>query len=259
MAASNNAQIWAVIGASGTGKGVWAKGELKRLKPARFVAWDFMNEYQDHGKEVQTLDGIRTAMLKAGNGPLRVRYVPRGAGEKALRKEFETLCELVYAWGDCVFIAEELANVTTPGWAPSAWRKMSTSGRHAKVHIIGFTQTPALVDKTFLGNATLVHVCALRESNHRRYVAMAIDCPVEDVTALQKFEFIERNYDTGELKKGRVKVPGAAPTARAGKATATGGANAGQDTGEGTTFEPVTARTPAGQPTNPTPTRKHPK
>ena len=231
MAESNNAQIWAVIGASGTGKGVWAKGELKRLKPPRLVCWDFMNEYGEFAKEVATLEGIRAAMVKAGTGPLRVRYVPRGAGEKALRKEFETLCELVYAWGDCVYIAEELANVTTPGWAPSAWRKMSTSGRHAKVHIIGFTQTPALVDKTFLGNATLVHVCALRESNHRRYVAQAIDCPVEDVTALQKFEFIERNYDTGELKKGRVKVPGAVATGRGGRASATGGAKGGQAEG----------------------------
>lgn len=228
MAASNNAQIWAVIGASGTGKGVWAKGELRRLKPARLVCWDFMNEYGEFAQEVATLEGIRAAMLKAGTGPLRVRYVPRGAGERALRKEFETLCELVYAWGDCVFIAEELANVTTPGWAPSAWRKMSTSGRHARVHIIGFTQTPALVDKTFLGNATLVHVCALREANHRRYVAQAIDCPIEDVTALQKFEYLERNYDTGELKKGRVKVPGAAGTGRRGSGSPTGGGTGGQ-------------------------------
>lgn len=249
MAASNEAQIWAVIGASGTGKGLWAKGELKRLAPARLVAWDFMNEYGEHAKAVSTLGAVRAAMLKAGTGPLRVRYVPRGAGERALRKEFETLCELVYAWGDCVFIAEELANVTTPGWAPAAWRKMSTSGRHAKVHIIGFTQTPALVDKTFLGNATLVHVCALRESAHRRYVAAAIDCPVEDVTALQRFEFIERDYSTGELKKGRVSIPGAAPTGREGSGTATGAARDGQGTPDGEKVEPVKTRKTAGKPT----------
>ncbi len=207
MAVNHDAKIWAVIGASGVGKGVWAKQKLRELKPARLVAWDFMNEYGEFARQVHSLEGVRQAMLKAGAGPLRVRYVPRGAGERALRKEFEVLCELVYAWGHCVFIAEELANVTTPGWAPSAWRKMTTSGRHAAVHIIGFTQTPALVDKTFLGNATLVHVCALRERAHRQYVANSIDCDVAEVTELQRFHYIERDYDTGELRRGVVKLP----------------------------------------------------
>lgn len=234
MAATNDAKIWAVIGASGTGKGLWFKQQLKRMKPGRLVAWDFMNEYGEAAREVTSLEALRRAMLKAGEaGPLRLRYVPKGSGEKALRKEFETLCELVYAWGNCVFIAEELANVTTPGWAPAAWRKMTTSGRHAGVHIVGFTQTPALVDKTFLGNANFVHVCALRETPHRQYVAQKIDVPLADVVALQKFEFIERDFDAGTLQKGRVKLPGAVGKASRASPTGSGGADRGQDGEEG--------------------------
>jgi hypothetical protein len=166
-------------------------------------------------------------MLSAGAGGLRVRYLPRGAGEKNVRKEFEALCELVYAFGHCVFIAEELSNVTTPGWAPAAWRKMTTSGRHEAVHIIGATQNPALVDKTFLGNCTLVHVCALREYPHRQYVARSIDAPLQAVTDLQQFEYLERDYDTGTLKSGRVSVPGRATKPRA-TPTPTGTAHTGQ-------------------------------
>lgn len=225
MAASNQAKIWAVIGASGTGKGLWIKQKLAEIQPSRLVCWDFKNEYGDYARPVETLDGIRRAMIKAGAGPLRVRYLPRGAGEKAVRKEFETLCELVYAFGHCLFIAEELSNVTTPGWAPAAWRKMTTSGRHEAVHIIGATQNPALVDKTFLGNCTLVHVCALREYPHRMYVARSIDAPLQSVTDLQQFEWIERDYDTGKLQSGRVSVPGKPPTGRSTRATATGESN----------------------------------
>jgi hypothetical protein len=153
---------------------------------------------------------------------MRVRYLPRGAGEKNVRKEFEALCELVYAFGQTVFIAEELSNVTTPGWAPAAWRKMTTSGRHEAVHIIGATQNPALVDKTFLGNCTLVHVCALREYPHRQYVARSIDCPLQSVTDLQQFEYIERDYDAQTLTCGRVQVPGKAATPTGSSATDTG-------------------------------------
>lgn len=228
MSASNAVQIWAVIGASGTGKGLWIKQQLAALQPARLVCWDFKNEYGDYARPVETLEGIRRAMLTAGSGPLRIRYLPRGAGEKNVRKEFETLCELVYAWGQCVFVAEELSNVTTPGWAPAAWRKMTTSGRHEAVHIIGATQNPALVDKTFLGNCTLVHVCALREYPHRQYVARSIDCPLQSVTDLQQFEWIERDYATGELRNGRVQVPGKAGRASGPRASATGAARACQ-------------------------------
>ncbi len=207
MAVSNKAKIWAAIGASGSGKGLWIKSQLTKLKPKRFVAWDFMDEYGQFAKRVSTLDELRRAMIAAKGGPLAVRYVSRGAGEKAMRKEFEVLCELVYAWGNCVFIAEELSNVTTPGWAPTAWRKMTTSGRHAAVHIIGTTQTPALVDKTFLANCTLVHVSALRIDKHREYVANNIDVDVSRIKALQPLEWIERDFEANVLREGRVTIP----------------------------------------------------
>ncbi len=176
MASDAEARIWGVIGASGTGKGLWTKQQLRTLAPRRLIIWDFKAEYGEFAELVPTLAAMRAAIVKAGaDGRLAVRYVPRGAGEKAMRKEFEAVCELVYAAEHCTFIAEELANVTTPGWAPAAWRKMTTSGRHACIHIIGATQTPALVDKTFLGNCTLLHVCALREPGHRAAVARAMD------------------------------------------------------------------------------------
>lgn len=215
MAADAEARIWGVIGASGSGKGLWTKQMLRELNPKRLVVWDFKNEYQEFTGERKaaqaraTLTDVRRAMLAAGDGPLRIRYAPRGSGEKALRREFEGLCELVYAWEDCVFVAEELANVTTPGWAPASWRKMTTSGRHARVHIIGATQTPALVDKSFLGNCTLIHCCALREYAHRVAVARSMDIPEGRIAALVKFQWLEKDFDSGQVREGWVSVPGA--------------------------------------------------
>lgn len=223
MAASNEARIWAVLGASGTGKGLWINERLRELKPTRIVVWDFMDEYGDHAKKVVSITALRAAMVKAGAGPGRFRYVPRGAGEKAMRKEFEAVCELVYAWHDCVFVAEELANVTTPGWAPAAWRKMSTSGRHAAVHIIGTSQTPALVDKTFLGNATLIHCGPLREYGHRVAVARSMDIDEGRISKLVKLQWLEKDFSTGLVSDGWVKLPGkSAPRARRPTATAKG-------------------------------------
>ena len=203
MAADLDANIWGVVGASGTGKGVWMKTRLRNLNPSRLVVWDFKREYGEFAKLVPKLSEVQRAMVKAGEGgPLRIAYCPVGAGEKAVRREFEGLCELVYAWEGCVFIAEELANVTTPGWAPAAWRKMTTSGRHAGVHIIGATQTPALVDKSFLGNCTKLHAGPLRERLHRVAVARSMDIEEEQLAALVKFQWIEKDFDSGEVTTG---------------------------------------------------------
>lgn len=204
MAADLDARIWGVVGASGTGKGVWIKTQLQQLAPRRLVVWDFKREYGKFaGDPLPTLAAVHRAMLKAGaDGPARLAYCPVGSGEKATRREFEGFCELVYAWEHCTFVAEELANVTTPGWAPAAWRKMTTSGRHAGIHIIGATQTPALVDKTFLGNCTLIHAGPLREYAHRVAVARSMDIDEGRLAALVKFQWLEKDFDSGAVTTG---------------------------------------------------------
>lgn len=224
MASDADARIVGVIGASGQGKGVWLKGQILAEAPARLIVWDFMDEYGDtikalggKDRKAPSLEAVRRAMIEAGSGPLLLRFVPRGAGQKKLMREFETLCELVYAWGRCSFVAEELANVTTPSWAPASWRKMTTSGRHREVWIYGVTQSPALVDKSFLGNCTLIHCCALREHAHRVAVAKAMDIPEAEIATLVKFEYLEKDYETGQVTRASVTPPAKKPAKRAAK------------------------------------------
>jgi hypothetical protein len=208
MGADNQAQIWAVLGASGSGKGLWIKGELRRLKPPRLLIFDQMDEYGEFAKPAASLQALLGELKATGSGkPGKWRYVPRGAAAKAVKLEFEAFCSLVYAWGNCTFVAEELANVTSPGYAPPAWRRMTTSGRHAGIHVIGTSQTPALIDKTFLGNATLIHCGPLREASHRQTVARSMDVPVDDLAKIQPLEWIEKRWSTGEVAKGVVKIP----------------------------------------------------
>lgn len=216
------------MGASGTGKGLFVKATLRAERPSRLVVWDFLDEYRDHAPIARSLRQVQAAMIRAGEaGPLRVRYVPRSTTERELRREFEGLCSLVYAWEQCTFVAEELANVTTPGWAPPAWRKMTTSGRHAGVHVIGTSQTPAMIDKAFLGNCTLIHCSALREHSHRVAVSRSMDVDTAQLAALLPLEWIERDWKSNEIRRGRIEPPGTrAPKRRAPTATATGEAPA---------------------------------
>ena len=245
MAAKNEAQIWGVMAASGSGKGLWIKEQLRRMKPRRLVIWDYKDEYSEHAPDLaRSLVPSQQAMVKARRGPLQIRYKCKpGTNVKQTRAEFEALCRLVQAWGNCVFLAEELSNVTTPSWAPAAWREMTTGGRHEAVHIIGVAQNPALIDKTFLSNCSMVHVGPLRQHTHRQAVARAMDIPLQEITALEKFHYIQRHYDTKSVVRGRVYPPGEAPRARQARATATGTADGGQRAGAPAEIAPL-------QPTN---------
>lgn len=246
MAASNEARIWGVMAASGSGKGLWIKEFLGREKPERLVIWDYKDEYSDHAKTItHSLDFVRKAMIKAGTGPLKIRYKCKpGTTTKQTQAEFEGLCRLVQAWQSCCFLAEELSNVTTPSWAPAAWREMSTGGRHEQVHIIGVAQNPALIDKTFLSNCTLVHVGPLREYRHRQAVARSMDVPVEQITGLVKFQYLERNHDTKEIKEGWVYPPGHTRSA------ATGSGDTARASGEKDTRPGPAGRVKTGLVTN---------
>ena len=240
MAASNDARIWGVMAASGSGKGLWLNEFLRRERPARLVISDFKLEYGEHAPLlVRNLADVRAAMLKAGDGPLRLRFKSKaGTSAKQQMAEFEGLCRLVQAWQNCCFLAEELSNFTTPSWAPPAWREMTTGGRHEAVHIIGVAQNPALIDKTFLSNCTLIHVGPLRQAAHRQAVATSMDVDPGRLARLVKFQWIEKDFDTGAVKDGWVRPPGqmvqkSAPTPWGPSGTATGTAEGGKQASPG--------------------------
>lgn len=209
MGAELKGQSWAILAASEMGKGVWLKDRLKRLKRARqldrLLIWDTNDEYDAHAVKVASLE----AMFNATRGQrFAVRYVPKAKTDKALRAEFERWCTLAYSCpvGSSLLV-EELADVTAPSYAPPAWRKLNTRGRHHRGFTIYFcSQSPAFIDKASLGNATHMHVGYLGEPAHRKAAAAHMGCTADDIDALVQFEWLEYVKATKERTKGKVKL-----------------------------------------------------
>ncbi len=187
MGVSERAQVEAFIGASGSGKGVSIKRRLGELAPSRLIIWDARAEYGAHAQAVSDLGALVRMAARAGDaGAIRARYVP-GAGVK-LAPAFELVCALAFRLGRCVFVAEELSDTTTASYAPPAWRQCTTQGRHRGLHLIGATQRPALVDKTFLANATRVRCGVLGYRADRAAMAAELDCSPELIEGLESLE-----------------------------------------------------------------------
>lgn len=206
MAADAKGQSWAILAASEMGKGVWLKAQLAATKPRRLAIWDTNDEYQKAAREVRTF----TELLQAIQAPaFAVRYVPKAKTAKALRAEFETWCTLVYEAAGATLVIEELADVTAPSYAPPAWRKLNTRGRHHQgLTLYWCSQSPAFVDKASMGNATHMHVGFLGEPAHRKAAAAHMGCRPEHIDALTQGQYIE--YDKARKLRtiGAVSIPG---------------------------------------------------
>lgn len=212
MTSSNRPSIRAYVGASGSGKGVSVEQHLKAEKPARLVVWDPQGEWASLGRVVDSLEALRQGMARPA---WRLVYQP-GMDLGKFPARFSAFCQLAYAAGDCTMLVEELADVTSPSYAPPAWGRCCTSGRHRGLRIIACTQSPALVDKKFLGNATYIRCFTLREAPHRQRMALALDVPLQQINALQTIEladgtgaditYYERDFRTGERGETTIKL-----------------------------------------------------
>lgn len=203
---ANEAQIWAVLGASGSGKSLYVKTAL--LKPAhrrrRLMVWDTMREYGPVTADtVDTVPGLVEHLKKAR---FSVRYLP--PFEKAARSyAFELFCRAAYAAEDCTVVIEEASFVTSPSWAPPAWSMVTCTGRHKGLTVIATSQRPAQVDKALLGNCSSIHVGRLNDVNDVRVMARALAVPEAEIRDLPALAWIERDMATGRVTRGSVRPP----------------------------------------------------
>ena len=209
MAVENKAQIWAVMGQSGTGKGLWLKRELKRLKPRRIIILDPQDEYGQFAKAVTAADLARTVVAAGAAKPYAVRYVfPKSCTADHFRKIFDLVCKLAYASANCALLIEELSNFTTPSWGPPLWKRMCNSGRHEGVWVIGCSQFPAQVDKAFLSNATLIHCGWLAEAAHRKAIAGKMDVDPAMIGKLPDLHYLEWHRSDRLFRAGEITITG---------------------------------------------------
>lgn len=205
MPVTNDAKIWAFIAQSGMGKGLLMKAALRKIKPKRIIILDTKDENGEFAEMVTSLPALAKATFQK---QFRVRYRLRGTSQKSRRAEFEDLCRLASAAGNCVFLIEELGRYTTPSWAPPAWADCCNDGRHDGLHIIAASQFPAQLDKAFLSNATEVWCGYVDEEDHQKVMAKKMKVRPEEIDALQQFEFLHYVRSTRQARKVVAKVPG---------------------------------------------------
>ena len=77
--------------------------------------------------------------------------------------------------------------------------RVVTQGRHRGLSVIGTTQRPQLVDKTFIDNATTVRCGRLNTSTGRRVMADLFGVHVGEIGDLLPLEWLSKDMATGKV------------------------------------------------------------
>lgn len=201
---ANKAEVIAVIGATGSGKGVYIKNYALKKSDRRLLIWDYMREYQPFvDLSTEKLAPVIGAM-KGKN--FRVAFQP--SFDDAVRKQqFDALCKAAVHAGDVRLVVEELSFVTSPSFAPPGWKMVTSVGRHKGLRVIGASQRPAQVDKAFWSNCTEIHCGFLNYEEDQKTMAKVLGVTVDDIKGLEPLQYFHKDVRTKKIVLGRVKVP----------------------------------------------------
>ncbi len=200
MSTDGEARIYAMMGASGSGKSARTKLEIAERKPPRLMIWDPKREYSPMGLDAfDSLSELGRAAFKRKRFALA--FHPKRT-KSEMRDQFSTFCKIADAAGDLTAVCEELSDVTLPGWAPDGWSMLTRQGRHSRMTLYGNSQSPAAIDKTFWGNTTRICTGVLGTASDVKTLADVLMIDKADIFRLLPMQFINLDKGTREVTRG---------------------------------------------------------
>jgi len=199
---TNDGRLYVVSGASRCGKTTQVAKMMARSR--RAVAWDPEAQWCElpGWRKITSRRELLAAIKTPGH--MRLAYVAGGS----LKEEFDFICACVFAAGRHVagldFVAEELADVSTPSKAPEKWGILVRRGLKRGINIYAISQRWSEADKTAMGNASAYIVFTTRPKDIK-YVCNSTGLEIEELKTLAPFEFYMIDPVTHEKTKKKLQ------------------------------------------------------
>lgn len=209
MAQENKALVLAAFGARGTGKTAWELQQIRALNYPRMMIWDFKHDPMFEGLGTAHTD-LRSFILALDKPAFKVRYLVDHT--KDIHQQFNLFCMAAWEAGCLFMVVAELPEVTKANKAPDAWRRCVNVGRDYRdsrgqrkwLAIMGEGQRTKECDKSFIGNADILHTGRLSNVADAKELAQALNCDHRELLALPNLHWIERRVGQIEPTRGKL-------------------------------------------------------
>lgn len=179
---------------------------------SRVIAWDPHDQW-GRLRGWQRLTSI-TALDQAAQTvrPARLAYV---VGNDDIKLRFNQFCETALMFGRffgrCSVVAEELADVSSPGKAPSAWGGLIRGALKLGIDIYAISQRWAEADKTAINNASEI-VCFSMMPMDVDYMSKRVGIDPAELARLNKQEtpstvtcpYVRLHIDSGRIERNKL-------------------------------------------------------
>ena len=212
-----------VIGASGTGKGVFIAERLAPFLGQRPVTvWSPLEATDRYARKFggvivrsipKLIDQVKARARAAVFVPDDTGRVVefKGKRRRLFNVQFDLFCMVAWNTPRGVVLVEELSRVTSPSYAPEPWANLSTAGRHRGLTVYGAAQFPAQIDKSFLGSCTEIRAYRVNEEAHARTMAGKMRAPWELFLELPDLHYLHRWVRELRWERGVQAIPGVSP------------------------------------------------
>lgn len=183
------------IGASRSGKSVYIKELLKLHK--RAIIFDAKGEYTDIKSFNNRYDFLEYAKT-CKNEHIAFRSFSK--------KDFDFFCAVTFVFNmqsPSLIICEELANVTQSGQAVGKWGRLVNQGLAFEPTIVGTVQRGQEVDKSILGNASIVHIAKQTTADDRNYIAKKFYIDEQKIPK-EPLQFLHLTSEGGLILAGKI-------------------------------------------------------
>lgn len=188
-----------MAGRTRTGKTLSTRNQVSRVE--NLLVLDPKREWILHAGCKEFSDAEIIEAVEAAREPGRISYVP------ASIKAFEWWASAAFIWArlcpGLTVIAEEVSAYTSPAKAPPGWHRLLSQGLGYGTNVWAVMQRPAEGDKTCFGNASRIRCFALSRALDRAYMARELDCDPSRIAKLRKFEYLERDMESGKIELRR--------------------------------------------------------
>lgn len=191
-----------IFGKRGSGKTTLCKN-IQRAFP-RVVVIDLLQEYSDDEcdfrvQNLQDFARILIALTRARSKQFRIVFqfdIENSDDETA---DFDVAMHLLYKFGDCMIVIEEIHHYMRGEQVPEWLRKMILVGRHRGVGIIATSQKPATVSKVFTSQCHHWFIARMFERNDVKYFSESIGDSAQMLLKIPPYHFM--HYIPGENPK----------------------------------------------------------
>jgi len=191
-------EVILITGQRGQGKTTYVKNQIGIY--SRIILFDLLGEFTYY----ETAYNLREFFEKLSAVKDENFFILNYYNPKTSEEDFHVICEAINRLNDIMFVVDEIDYFCSSRSIPKQFDEIVKRGRHQGLNLIVATRRPHEIPIIIRSQMTSLITFRQIERNDLQYLKEIIDLPEEDISGLEKFNYIKWTPEEG-VSRGKVE------------------------------------------------------